>query len=971
MPVTEVIQGPGQWSVTLSENTPRDLLDKIQAAYFGHIAISAGWNDPRVAGDSLLTSARYVGPMTGVSLVDGTGFQLSGSGMWTWLTGPNGVGSTAYETALNITSKNFSQAISAALAPVSSVRVGNLTNPSSGLLTQSYQFTDPATVLTSIGSLMGGLIRVNGNGTVDAGPPSAIFNTIPTALIVANDSGGDMGLTAIQGFNSLNEDVTDWTSRVVLLGDNNGTTVSSGTANLADIGSSNPYKDLFGNPVARVRTASDSSTDSTNVTAQAQALLQQYDTPVDQILLNSMEYDIRGTFAVGDYIFVYDPEADLVDLTNEITFHGQRINPLKIQSTEVDWPITPGMGVAFRDGAGVWYDLTPYVIFEDDTTNIVVGGLNRPLVSGGESVTLRTSTGTVTPSVPGVPVFGAFTTAAYQSASDGSTKAQIQATWSTPLNVDGSTITDGDHYEIQYRPDFGVFTTNPSHNQLNSAGYTHAQLAALGGTLNQLIPLPITQWKVTYVAWGINTLLIQELTPGVNYDFQIRAVNSALPPVPGAWSATTTVQAQTDIIAPQTPDAPTVAANMASVQVTWDCGSASGGSFNQAVDLNHIEVHGSYEPLFTPTNDTKLGNVGATIANIAGQIPVVASFTIPPGQPPAQQMYIKIVAVDTSGNKSSPSAAAGATAQLWSDAYITDLNVSKITAGTLTASVIMGGTIATALSGVRAGMDSSGFWAYDADGDQTFFVNAATGQVTLSSSGQGQRISLKTGVDLTPYAGPGSADALEFWPDSSVTNPPLIAGYDLHAGGSAITAFSGIVPDTVFGVSSNYVWAMSLQGSTAGNGNALISYLDTATNAFNGGAVQVASSFAFVGVANEGGIAGGFLSALSPPSSSTDIKLEQVGYYGDNGQVGPNLSDAVIHGNITPISSSLTTQPWSYGPTMLSTPMVLCNASCGTSGAPAVGGVNTSLSTTGFIYKISAAMPSNWSLFFFGVRTRA
>jgi len=114
-----------------------------------------------VAGDTLLTSARYVGPMTGVSLIDGTGYQLSGSGMWAWLAGPNNVGSTAYETAVNLAGVNFSHATSALLAPVSNLKVGNLTNPTSATVTQSYQFTDPGTALTSLGSL-----------TPDPRPPS-------------------------------------------------------------------------------------------------------------------------------------------------------------------------------------------------------------------------------------------------------------------------------------------------------------------------------------------------------------------------------------------------------------------------------------------------------------------------------------------------------------------------------------------------------------------------------------------------------------------------------------------------------------------------------------------------------------------------------------------------------------------------------------------------------------------------------
>lgn len=725
MPITSTIQAVGNWSVNLSPETPRSLVDILSSGYFGHIAIATGRHDPRVEGDSLLTSARYVGVLTGGtfnSAISGNGPQLSGDGMATWLATPSSVGDVI-ESPLSFTAATFATVINALLP--AAVTAGTIHSIGSATYTGAFVWVDRRTALNTFCGLMSTgpaasqtvEWRVNGNASLDTGHVSDLYVTTPVTAIVARNAGIDMTVRGLPGVAQLIEDVKDFTTRVVVLAGGSGASTAVGVANITDVGGTNPYLDQHGNPIKMTRMVSASSVSSYNATAAAQTAILPYTLPRDQVRLTSQEYDITGELSVGDYTYVYDPDAGIVDTTQEVIFRGQRIEPALLRVIELTFPVTTGMTVAYRDKNGVWYDLTDFVIPETGDTTVVVGGYNRALVSTSEPVGGRPIPDTT---IPGVPVFSPFTTTAYQGSSDGRTKAQIYASWSTPANTDGTTMTDLDHYEIQYRPDLGIYAINPSYNGLQSAGYTYNSLAALGGTYNKLIPQPLANWKVTFVAGGTNTLLIQELTPGVNYDFQIRAVDTAQPPNYGAWSATTTFQAQYDTIPPPTPDAPTVATNMASVQVTWDCGQAGGGTFNQAVDLHHVEVHGSYDPLFLPSNGTKLGNLPANIGNITGQIPVVGTFVIPPGQPPAQQRFIKLIAVDEAGNKSQPSAAVGSTATLWSDAYITSLSVSKLTAGTVTAAVILGSTISTATSGGRVTLDGSAdaFEVYDTGGHQ-------------------------------------------------------------------------------------------------------------------------------------------------------------------------------------------------------------------------------------------------------------
>ena len=81
-----------------------------------------------------------------------------------------------------------------------------------------------------------------------------------------------------------------------------------------------------------------------------------------------------------------------------------------------------------------------------------------------------------------IPAVGTFTTSAYQPG-DGVAQAQIKAVWTQPLNTDASTIVNGDHYEIRYRP-------------------TGA-----------------TEWAVTYAGWDQTSVSIIGLNPSTTYEF--------------------------------------------------------------------------------------------------------------------------------------------------------------------------------------------------------------------------------------------------------------------------------------------------------------------------------------------------------------------------------------------------------------------------------------------------------------------
>jgi hypothetical protein len=741
MAVSEVTQALGAWSITLRADTPRSVLDAI--GYFGHVAITMRRSEATAQGDQLLTAARYVGVVRNITRSDLTqNIIIGGSGMAFWLGDENDVGAV-YVDPVTLAGANFASTVAALLPSTGAVTTGTIGGVA-GILTQTFQWTSPRTALTTACALFSSGTtaaetvewRVNGNATLDAGPLTSLYVTNPTAAIVRRNPGADMTVRSLPGSLQNAQDMRSYATTVALLAAGTSGSTAVGLASLPTV----PYQDLHGNQVNLVKMVSQSDIAPPNAVSQALGILNASATPASALVLSTTDFDVRGTVATGDYVWVQDPDAGLVDYSQEIHLRGDVLNPVLLRVVELDWPVTAGMGAAYRGDDGGWTDLSDYLVYESGATNVIVGALSSPLISGAEPIGSRPIADA---SIPGAPVFGAEATSVYLGPSDGKTKAQIQVTWSTPLNTDGSTIIDGDHYEIRYQPDLTPFTTNPTWAELNTAGYTWAALNSAGATWNQVISPAAAQWHVSNVGWGTNVVLIQELTPGVNYNFQVRAVDTASPPNFGAWSATTVYQASVDTIAPPTPDAPVVAAGLLSVQVTWDCGTSAGGAFTQSVDLNHIELHGSYDPLFAPTSATKLGNVQANIANITGQIPVVATLALPPSLPVAQNVFVKLIAVDNSGNKSLPSASAGVTATLISDQYISNLSVSKLTAGTITAGVILGSTIATAASGGRVALDGAvdQFEVYDNTGTLVatwspaglqLLTNPGSGTLTIS-----------------------------------------------------------------------------------------------------------------------------------------------------------------------------------------------------------------------------------------------
>jgi hypothetical protein len=932
--VTEVLKALGSWDLKLLPGVPRDTLDAID--YFGHVAIVPGRLDPAQYGDNLLTAARYVGVVRTKTIGDdgrttesGDDISVGGVGMAFWLGDEDNKGDI-FENAVTPASASFAATINMLLPASGAVTAGTYYSVA-GAYTGRHQYETPRTAISYVCDTMSTSSvpvswRVNGNGTLDAGPDSSLFVTTPTCVIVTKGAGEDMTLRALPGSLDVTRDVEDYSTRVVLLAEGEGSSVATGAA---DISPATGYKDIHGNPLKLTRLVSESDTATTNANIRAALQLSRFTSTRNALTLSTADYDVHGSFVVGDRVWVYDPDAGLIDTTTEITFRGMRLNPLKLQVTETNWAVTAGYTVAYRSAAGVWTDLTDYIEFEtDDTSTVTVGDFSRQLTdSSTEPVGSRPNADT---SVPGVPVFvEPFTGVAYLDGR-GFTRARAVLSWTAPNNVDGSTVLDGDHYEIRYAVDTDMIYP-ATWSQISQVRWQDLQSWA------QPFAAPDGDWQVMYVAWGESTAQLQDLSPGVGYDVQIRAVDKS--GNTGAWSPTTTFVASADNIPPSTPAAPSVAASRIAVQVTHELGKSSGGTFNLESDLDHLEVHVSYEPGFTPDETTLKGKASANAGMIQAQIPVV--FTAQVEETSAR--YVRVVAVDKTGNKSGPSDAASATALLIDDAHISDLTVTKVTAGTISADWIVGARIKTADTGARTEMSASGFQAYNAAGTRTFFADASSGDVTiigqLKSGTTGKRLEINPTATFLPE--------LRFYPDSGSDY-----GYI-----NAVTAGSDVslgMNSSPYDNAGNSVISRVYLNSSS----AQLEVVRESTQVQDGGAVYAATTGLFANFTS-GGVTGGYFLATDdvtaigwgPNSADTNHfdfisgNTKHVGQWANYLAAGSNYG--IFTGSVTVAGAAAASL--SYGPTMDSTmiPIVTLRATNFGTATPTVWGVSAS-STTGF-----------------------
>lgn len=679
MSVTEVLDGLGSWSLTLRPDTPGHVYDRL--AHFGHVAILTGQPNVELTGDGLLGAARYVGVMRKRSRDDRR--VIEGSGMALWLGDEDGKGAV-FENPVSLVNATLAQAVAAVLP--SSVQLGTIFPGATGTYTGRHQFETPRSALTTIVQSFGREFRVNGNGTVDVGTQAQLYRSNPNAIAVSKSAGSDFDLTTL-GTKFATEDSTiDYTTRVLLLGQTTDSgTIATGSADAAVV----PYRDLFGNVVRRTRMISESGQTEGSVGARAQLQLNRFARVGRALKVSGEGYERSGNFRVGDLVYVFDPDAGLFNVANEVYFNGQTLNPDTIRVTGMSWQITRLHTIAFRTTDGEWIDLTPYVEFETGAEDIKVGDLPRTLGSGGNPVQDRVDAAPDM-TVPNAPTGVTLSSQSFLTP-NGSLGSYLTPSWTAPAtNTDGSVFADLAYYSIRYRA-----TGRPTWEYMQSA----------------------------------QTSFDIRVTPGVSYEVGVAAVDKA--GNVGAYSGTVTGVSSVDTFAPPAPADPIVSSFIGQLRMEYS-GKAADGS-NMPSDTNRVDVH---------VGDT--ANFTADVTNRVSSLNPFARGVALTSSPYGVTRYVRLLAIDNAGNVSSSSAVISGVAVQANDNDIAALNVGKLVAGTMTAEVVNAGRIATALTGARVEMNGSGFYKYGPNNEQLVAIDGTRALLTgvYQSASSGRRIEI-------------------------------------------------------------------------------------------------------------------------------------------------------------------------------------------------------------------------------------
>lgn len=553
---------------------------------------------------------------------------------------------------------------------------------------------------------LGAEFKMNNDGTIDVGPPSALFtgheNNTPEGMIVRDLSGADPQIKGYSGIDLSTEfNAEDYVSRVELIASNYGVEINLGQADAKSV----PYKDLFGNTLERIQILSENDVPDSLRDVRAEAYLNEYNKIQKTLNVGLEDYDVSGDIGVGDVIFVWDPDVGFEDTDNdaslenrdkhEITYQGQILHPIKIRVMGLSFPITDEMGVFYRDGDGNYTDLTDYVEFEVGVTQIEVGSTTRNInedLRGSGSIIAVGSTNEFT--VPDAPTGFTAATGTYQDGT-GRPFAFAKLSWEQPTNTDGSRITDGNMYRVRYRQ----VVDSDGNNLIDQND-------------NQ-----VTDYEYLTVEFGTTSVVIKGLGSQNTYEFGVAAIDNS--GFSGGFSVLSAVAMPADATVPPEPLPPTgtygtVAGNPTRVQIQHNLGAAKDAdgnpisnptNFSLPVDIDHLNVYRGLTSDFTISSSNLVGQIEAKSAHVTLGIPAIGDFP----STTESVAYYKVTAVDVAGNESDPSTAGQVTevlinTQFISNAAITsakiedlavtnakinDLSAGKITAGTISGEEII------------------------------------------------------------------------------------------------------------------------------------------------------------------------------------------------------------------------------------------------------------------------------------------
>lgn len=362
-------QRVGSFDLKLDRSCPAAVRAAI--VQFGHVLVTPTVVDPREFNDATVKAAAR---FTGVVTKPATDGEIGGWGQGWWLGGTNDhAGNAIEDTAIEFTAVSLAAALASLLPVTQPVAAGTVTTTGLSTVTGSYAMASRWWILQQLCALAGAEFVIQPDFTVDAAADTILFPTLTTPTVLLTTDPEPRDLAGLAGVELAKVEVSEswgqYATRVVVAGKSaDGAQIAVGGATAGSV----PYVDGRGNAMVAKRFVNAPSTPDADVATMAQAVLN-LSTGRQSIALTARG-DVRAVLAPGDGVWVWSLEHGLVDTGNQVHYQAETVAPVLLRCLGLDWPVTSGMGVYYRSGAGVYTDLTPYLEWEDGkTTTVIVG----------------------------------------------------------------------------------------------------------------------------------------------------------------------------------------------------------------------------------------------------------------------------------------------------------------------------------------------------------------------------------------------------------------------------------------------------------------------------------------------------------------------------------------------------------------------------------------------------------------------
>jgi hypothetical protein len=240
-----------------------------------------------------------------------------------------------------------------------------------------YSTTDCALSATNrFAAATGNEWRLNHDGSIDYSAIGSLFNATPTVYLLRTGGGPDGTVTGLEVSSlEVSEDFDDYRQSVTCYGS------SSSVGSQTITGSTQPYS-FDGTTLGDVRhVMTSSATTNTDCATDASTDLNLNRYTRREISCSVITRNIRRLCEPGDYVYIYDQATDLVDTSNQVTFRGRTLYPVKVQLAGYTWPITAGMGVytiQTQDGTNAITDISDWIEWETGDVKLEIEAGRRP-----------------------------------------------------------------------------------------------------------------------------------------------------------------------------------------------------------------------------------------------------------------------------------------------------------------------------------------------------------------------------------------------------------------------------------------------------------------------------------------------------------------------------------------------------------------------------------------------------------------